>query len=508
MFNLSDIYKQKLIWKRLLLVIGFIIIVISLYFVNSIVKHLAVNERRAVEVWADAIQRKALLVNFTNELFKKIEEEERRRVELWAEAMYKLIRARLDEDVTFYTKIIQNNRTIPVILTDASNNVITGVNLNFSLDTVKVLTGTLLEEFTRNSPIYIYDFSGKKVQNILYYKESIIYADLKKMLNDIVDAYFAEILNNSPGMPIIVTDSSRSQIIATGNIDSVTLNNWELLQQRIASMEASYKPIIIRIMDLPPLYIFYEESFALKQLRKYPFVLFSILAVFILIAYILFSISRNAEQNQVWVGMARETAHQLGTPISSMLAWIELLKQDQNNQNNEILQELEKDVVRLQHIADRFSKIGSIPEMQLCKLNDLLSEAMDYIERRSPKTIHFTLNATESIVFPVNAQLFIWVIENLLKNAVDSIGQNGKVEINLFRNKSGHVVIDITDTGKGIPKSHYKRIFMPGYTTKKRGWGLGLTLSKRIIEQYHRGKIFVRQSTAGKETTFRIILYK
>lgn len=504
----ADIYKQKIIWKRLLLLFAFVIVIISLYFVNSIVKHLAANELRAVEIWADAVQRKAVFVNYTNHLFKKIEEEERRRVELWAEAMKKLIRAGLDEDVTFYTKIIQNNKTIPVILTDAQNRIITGVNLDFAIDTVKVLKGKLLEEYITYNPIYIYDYRGRYVQNILYYKESTIYADLKKFLNEIVDAYFSEILNNSPGMPIVVTDSSQRQIITTGNIDSTILKNSDLMIKKIASMKSNNEPLLIKLMDFPPLYIFYEESFALKQLRYYPLILFAIITVFVLIAYVLFSISRNAEQNQVWIGMARETAHQLGTPISSMLAWIEILRQQHNAQNNEIIKELEKDVTRLQHIADRFSKIGSQPEFQLVSLNDLISEAIDYIQKRSPISIKFVFNISETFMFTVNKQLFLWAIENILKNAVDSVEQHGIVEVNLSKNKVGNIIIDISDTGKGIQKSHYRRIFMPGYTTKKRGWGLGLTLTKRIIEQYHEGKIFVRKSTLGKGTTFRIILYK
>lgn len=259
------------------------------------------------------------------------------------------------------------------------------------------------------------------------------------------------------------------------------------------------------------MYIYYDESAILKKLRLYPYLMLVVIAVFIVIVFGSYMFAKRSEQNKVWVGMAKETAHQLGTPVSSLMAWVELLELNAEGkpEDQDLVRELRKDVERLKTVAERFSKIGSKPELVAAPLIPILEQAVAYFQPRLPKRVTLTLEnlADPDTVVAVNHALFDWVIENLVKNAIDATGGQGSITIRLI--DEGKVVcIDVTDTGKGIPKSQFKEVFKPGFTTKKRGWGLGLSLSKRVIENYHKGSIFVHQSEVGKGTTFRVILPK
>jgi signal transduction histidine kinase len=253
--------------------------------------------------------------------------------------------------------------------------------------------------------------------------------------------------------------------------------------------------------------VYYRESSILRNLKLYPFIQLVVIIIFIVVAYFAFSATQQAEQNQVWVGMSKETAHQLGTPISSLMAWIELLKL--KNVDEDLVKEFEKDTRRLERITERFSKIGSKPELLKLNLVEVLNSSVSYLKRRSSEKIKFetNYNAEDYIETPLNAALFSWVIENLCKNAIDAMGNSGIITISVLE-KAEQVIIDITDTGIGVSKSNFKTIFQPGYSTKKRGWGLGLSLAKRIVENYHSGKIFIKWSEPGKGTTFRIALNK
>ena len=244
-----------------------------------------------------------------------------------------------------------------------------------------------------------------------------------------------------------------------------------------------------------------------QQLLYYPYVQLMIIAAFLIVAYTLFNIARRSEQNRVWVGMAKETAHQLGTPISSLAAWVEYLENiPELDGRKHVMEEMDKDVQRLVLIADRFSKVGSQPDLQPCHLGDELARSIDYIKRRSSQKAVFNFEQSDSdIIVNMNVILFNWVIENLLKNALDAMEGVGEITVEI-RTENDQAIIDISDTGKGIPRSKQKTVFEPGYSTKKRGWGLGLTLAKRILESYHKGKIFVKTSIPGKGTTFRIQL--
>ena len=266
-------------------------------------------------------------------------------------------------------------------------------------------------------------------------------------------------------------------------------------------------PIRIDIWDGDYQLLYFNESDILRNLRIYPYIQLFIIVVFIVIAYFAFAATQRAEQNQVWVGMSKETAHQLGTPISSLMAWIEILKLQKVDEK--LVQEFEKDTQRLEKITERFSKIGAKPELLQTNLIEVLHSTVTYLKSRSSSKIVFEIGFSETDLVPVplNAALFSWVIENLCKNAIDAIDNHGTISIAL-KEKDDQVFVDVSDTGKGVQKSQFKTIFQPGYSTKKRGWGLGLSLAKRIIENYHNGKIFIKSSEIGKGTTFRIILKK
>jgi signal transduction histidine kinase len=383
-----NIYEQKQRWKRLLFLMAVAIGIGSLAYTNRLVEQLSIEERK--------------------------------KIELWAEATRQLISLETDNmsDLDFQFSVIENNTTVPVILTDSSGNILTHRNL----DSLQML-----------NPIY------RQKQ-------------LKRM------------------------------------------------------MEKEYKMVI----DLGPNdrnYIYYNDSHLLQQLAWFPYVQLAVIVLFIAVSYLAFSSSRRAEQNKVWVGLSKETAHQLGTPTSSLNAWLELLKTKQP-ENSPVIPELEKDVHRLEKIAERFSKIGSMPVLTATNLLTVVENSVSYLKTRSSDAVKFEIECTEKeVIVPLNEALFEWVIENVCKNAMDAMGGKGKITIKI----SDHiqiVYIDITDSGKGIPRSKFKTIFKPGYTTKDRGWGLGLSLSKRIVESYHEGRIFVLASEPDKRTTLRIVLHK
>jgi len=357
---------------------------------------------------------------YTNWLVNKMAVEERKNVELWAEATQKLINTDINsnQDITFLADIIKRNTSIPIITTDSLDNVLDSKNIRYNEEN----------------------------------KAKILLRELKKMEEE-----------NIP-IPILVSETETQ-------------------------------------------YLHYRDSILLENLKYYPIIQFAVVFLFILISYLAFSSSRNAEQNQVWVGMSKETAHQLGTPISSLMAWVELLKMQKVD--DALIEEFEKDIQRLEKITERFSKIGSVPELIKTDVAETIRSTVSYLKTRSSLKVKYILDFDERVAYevPLNASLFSWVIENLCKNAIDAMNNIGTIQISLIE-KGDQIQIDVSDTGKGISKSYHKTVFQPGFTTKKRGWGLGLSLAKRIVENYHKGKIFLKQSEINKGTTFRIILQK
>lgn len=314
-----------------------------------------------------------------------------------------------------------------------------------------------------------------------------------------------KIIQGNTSIPVILCAESDS-LLTYNNIEVPEVDTEAFMKDKIKELKSKNPPIVIDMEDGTFQFLYYDDSIMLKRLLIYPYAQLSVVFVFILIAFLALASTKKAEQNKVWVGLSKETAHQLGTPISSLIAWIEYLRLKEIDPS--LLNEMEKDVKRLETIAERFSKIGSNPDPAPVNILDSVRTALGYMETRiSAKVKMHTHLPEEPILVLMNDALFAWVAENLIKNAVDAMEGVGEISI-LVEEKEKVVRIDISDTGKGIPKSKFKTVFNPGYTTKRRGWGLGLSLVKRIIESYHGGKIYVKGSEAGKGTTFRIELQK
>ena len=315
-----------------------------------------------------------------------------------------------------------------------------------------------------------------------------------------------KIIGNNHNIPMIITNEKDS-ISQWANLDSLKLKNPNYLKEQLSLMKSQNAPITVsykneNIQQL----IYYRDSDMLTKLKYYPVALILILILFASVIYLFFKSNKIADQNILWTGMAKETAHQIGTPLSSLLGWIEILRLE--NTDETTVKEIEKDVQRLNIIAERFSKIGSIPVLKENNIVEATENAFNYLKSRSSKQVLFNFKTSSpQINSNINLQLFSWVIENLVKNAIDAMEGKGEISLSISEDTK-NVFIKITDTGKGISKNQYQKIFSPGFTTKKRGWGLGLSLAKRIIEDYHNGKIAVEKSEIGKGTTFLISLKK
>jgi len=395
-----DIYSKKQKWKFALIGFAVIIGISSLFVTNTLVKELKTEERKKIELWAQATKH---LVSLTGE-----------------------------GDYSLAIKVISENNNIPVILVDACDSILE--NRNF-------------QNCTKS------------------------------------DSFF----------------------INLGLITPQIIDNKFLRSELNEIKEGGDEPIEINIIG-DKQWIYYKDSALLYRLRYYPVYQLGFIGLFMFIAYFMFSASRRSEQNKVWAGMAKETAHQIGTPLSSLMAWTELLKEKEGTE--QMVAEMEKDIKRLETITERFSKIGSKSELQKRDIVSLVSQSIEYLKARMPVNTEFDIQVPgKEIIIPLNSVLFEWVIENLVTNAVDAMKGKGKISVSITEEEN-KIVINISDTGDGIDRSIIKNIFKPGVTSKKRGWGLGLSLSKRIIEEYHKGSIFVMKSEKGKGTTFSIRLPK
>lgn len=357
----------------------------------------------------------------SNSLVKELADEERNKMEIWAEAMRSLNKADENTDLNLVLKVIDENHTIPVIVTDPQGSVQTYRNIR--------LKGENFKDSMRNA-----------------------------------ETISARLLEQGKYIKINLDDSTDSDYIN----------------------------------------VCYDDSVMIKRLSSYPYIQLGVVMIFVVIAIFALLTSKRAEQNKVWVGLSKETAHQLGTPISSLMAWTEILKE--NYPDDELIPEMDKDVKRLELIADRFSKIGSLPEPVPTDIKEVMTHVIEYMDRRTSSKVRLIKDFPENdITVRINKSLFEWVIENLCKNAVDAMEGSGSITLHI-EETAERVIIEVSDTGKGIKKKDIRNVFKPGFTTKKRGWGLGLSLAKRIVEEYHNGRIFVKSSEVGKGTTFRIEL--
>lgn len=337
--------------------------------------------------------------------------------------------------------------------------------------------------------------------------------------NDFLNYVFA--VRDSLTVPAIITNVN-GDLIATRGLDSAKTYiqmpvtgtsdkkakkyDPQYFKDKLETMKEQHAPIRLRVLNNEWL-VYYQDSFVLTRLKIFPYVQLSVIAIFLTLAYTAFNSSRKSEQDQVWVGLAKETAHQLGTPISSLMAWVELMKEKFNADDDQLITEMENDIRRLEIVADRFSKIGSKPVLEDHQVYGVVKDFVDYFKIRVSNKISFEVKGNPYLRAGLNIPLFDWVLENLLKNAVNAIDNKGSIKVEIAGNKTKRqVFIDITDTGKGIPRNKFDTVFQPGYTTRKRGWGLGLSLTRRMVENYHDGQVYVRDSEVGKGTTFRIVL--
>lgn len=515
------LYSNKQKWKIALLLVALLLVGASLYVSNRIVHKVAQRERERVTQWADAIKKRAELVRLTNHSFDELRKKEKAEMQLWIDATKEISKKSPLNGFQSYDlplKIINRNKDIPVIVLDGEHQVSTFINLSLtprklhhsfphldSLQLDSLFSDSLVklahswEKINPSFTIEVYD----NMYMTYYYNDSRSITHLENERDSLITAFNDELIKNPGLVPVVLTDSSKTQLLAT---------NMKKIQPDSLSFAATLKmlanenpPIKIRFSKDEFNYVFYANSPELVTLQYYPYIQFVIIGLFILIGYLIFSTFRKAEQNQVWAGMAKETAHQLGTPISSLMAWAQLLENRENTAD--IAKEINKDIERLSTVTDRFSKIGATTQLKDTNLIGTIQHFLSYYRTRLPQSIALKFETSqEKIEIKHNAALFEWVIENLCKNAVDAMEGKGEIRVKVEQ-LSGVIHIDISDTGKGMSVATQRNIFRPGFTTKKRGWGLGMSLAKRIIHEYHKGRLKILHSELGKGTTFRITLF-
>lgn len=496
-------YTHKQTFKWILAVFAILIMLLSLYFTNQLVKNISIDERKKIQLWANAVQKRARLVKITSELFEALKQEERKKAELYAQATQQLMNA-APEDIPFILDVLKNNTTVPVILTDEKNIITAFRNIDSVIMKDLHKADSILALMKKNSPpLIITVYKHKK--NFLYYKDSKLLENIHLVFDSIIHSFINDVVTNSLNVPVLYVNQAKDKIIAAGNIDTNKINTPEKLKSQIKILSSQNPAVEIDLGNNQKGYIYYAESPVITKLRYYPYIQWIIISAFVLFSYILFSWARKTEQDLIWVGLSKETAHQLGTPISALSAWLEVLKAELPG--NQVLSEIEKDIQRLNIISDRFSKIGSSPELENHNLHNIIENIIDYLQSRLSKNIRIQFIPYHTdLKVSVSKSLIEWVLENLIKNAVDAMDGKGLILIKTGKLNDHQIFIDVIDEGKGIPKHLFKTIFKPGFTTKKRGWGLGLSLSKRIVEKYHKGKIFVHYSEVNKGTCIRVIL--
>ena len=482
----------------------------ALWIINTFVQQIRKSEEEKVRIWASAISQKAELMTSTETFFNEVAIDERRKVKLYIDVLQSFNNKDLGSDAEFYLSyvsyIVDSSRT-PFMIINRDSVITSCGNIKPTIQEDGQLIGTkvtdeMLQNFSDNPPFH---YSVWGIPLTLIYRESQIYSDMRATLDNLNRSFLSEVTNNSVFVPVIVVDSSKQNILGSGNINPHDFDTPQKLSNKLRLMANENQPITLQLANNQTAFVYYEPTPMLKLLRIIPLIYLFLALVLLLVSYNLFRTARSEEENRVWVGMAKETAHQLGTPISSLMAWTQILRD--TYPQDPMIPEMETDVERLQLVADRFSKIGSRPELKRGRLADVVRTTADYMRRRAPEQVKVSLRieheAAEAEAM-LCAPLYQWVLENLCRNAIDAIPNGiGRLSISLAV-REGRALILVSDTGKGIPRKDFKNVFRPGFTTKKRGWGLGLSLAKRIIEEYHSGRIYVRDSQPGHGTTFAI----
>lgn len=512
-----NLYSNKQKWKIALMLIALVMVGATLFFSNTIVSKMGDRERERAKQWADAITKKLELVRLTDRTFTQLREKELKEMSLWIDATKEVSKATpLDQipDYSFPLKIINENKDIPVILLDNERNISGYINLDFDTSNIRKLhpelsqsellakfedsLRALSDEWKLKNPSFTVEVYEDLFMTYVY-SDSKEIVRLEKERDSLIHSFNLDLINNEGIVPVLLIDGETNEVIGS-NLEKEKISEKNLAKT-IADLKFQNDPLIIDFKNGERNILYFDASPELKQLQYYPYIIFFIIGLFVLIGYLIFSTFRKAEQNQVWAGMAKETAHQLGTPLSSLMAWVQLL--ETQNVDPMITKEMQKDVDRLEKVTDRFSKIGSGAKLEISDLNNTIIGVLDYLRPRISDKVSIEFRPGKPVFVAHNAPLMEWVVENIAKNAVDAMENSGKLSVNVHQT-TGWVHIDITDTGKGISPNKLKTIFEPGFSTKQRGWGLGLSLVKRIVNEYHNGKVFVLESQVDVGTTFRI----
>ncbi len=493
--------KQRLKWIIMTLTVA--LALLALWQVQRVAENVRMAEEEKVRLWAAAIGQRASMVEATQAFFAEATLDEHRKMQMYTDILQSFNDRDMNSDLRFslaYVNYIVDSSHTPIIIVNARDSII---SVPQELAGQK-LEGELLEEYSLNPP-FEYRIWGMPM--VLYYKESQYYTQLREVLYGFTRSFLQDITQNSVQVPVLIVDSLRQRVLGSGNIDTASYATTEGLAALLDEMQAANDPIAILLPGDKRAYVYYEKTPLLKSLRWLPLFYFFIAFVLIVVSYYLFRTTRSMEQNRIWVGLAKETAHQLGTPISSLTGWMEYLRGKEFS--GQYADEVGKDLHRLETITHRFSKIGSVPELKDEDVRMVTQEAVDYLQSRSPRKVKFNMAfpEDEQFVAPLNAYLFQWVIENLCKNAIDAMEGAGTISI-VASQDSRKIYIDVSDTGRGMTTAVQRRIFDSGFTTKSRGWGLGLPLARRIVNQYHRGRLYLKWSVPGQGTTFRIVLRK
>ncbi|PHR26444.1 MAG: hypothetical protein COA38_14785 [Fluviicola sp.] len=511
-----NLYSNKQKWKIALLIFALLLVGASLFVSNTIVSKVAQSEKAKAKQWAGTINKRIELVKLTDNTFSELREKEREKMQLWIDATKEVSMASsLDgsQNYDFPLRIIGQNKDIPVIVLDDERFISGSRNLDFDTTDIRKIypratTPELLKHFDDSLVVLADEWEKENPPFRIEIYEGLFmtyaYTDSKELLrlenerDSLIHGFNSDLIHNKGLVPVLLVDSKTDEIIGT----NIELFDSPSTKKYLADIKSQNPPITIDFNNGEKNLLYFGNSPELKQLQYFPYIQFTVIGLFALIGYLIFSTYRKAEQNQVWAGMAKETAHQLGTPLSSLMAWIQLL--EEQGVDEMATTEMQKDIVRLEKVTDRFSKIGSGARLDSTDMSDTIRNITTYLRPRISDKVVFTVDLPdEPIIAKHNASLIEWVIENICKNAVDAMEAVGELNVSI-KGSPEWVHIDITDTGKGIPSNQLKTIFSPGFSTKKRGWGLGLSLVKRIVKEYHKGKVFVLESQINVGTTFRI----
>lgn len=488
--------------KLILITLSLVLALFALWEVQRVARQVRESETAKIRLWANAIAQRNQLSDATQAFFQAATRDEHRKMQLYTDILESFNSPEGNTDYGFnlaYIHYIVDSSKTPIIITTQDSTITVPQEL-----AGRKLEGALLADYNQNPP-FAYRIWGMPMR--LYYKESEYYTQLREVLDGLARSFLADITNNSVFVPVAIVDSSRTRLLAHGNLDTSDINTEGKLQRRLAAMASVNDPINITLPDASLAYVYYENSPLLRSLRWVPLFYLFIAVVLLVATYLLIRTTHTMEQNRIWVGLAKETAHQLGTPLSSLIAWEQYLRGKEFTE--QYAEEVKKDLDRLETITHRFSKIGSMPELQEEDVRQAVMTAIGYLQQRTSRKVEFsvTFPEDETFIAPLNSHLFQWVIENLCRNAVDAMGGAGRIGI-VASQDVRKIYIDISDNGVGMSPAVQRRIFDSGFTTKARGWGLGLPLARRIVDEYHGGRLYLKYSAPGEGSCFRIVLKK